>query len=212
MSSTLIADVLFTKTQQRVLGLLYGKPDCSFYTNEIMRYAEMGRGTISRELERLASSGLVSVTRQGNQLHYQANKDNPVYTDLLNIIRKTFAIVDVIKAALIPVNKQIELAFIFGSIAKGEDTIKSDVDLMLVSSSLSYADVMRVLSDAEDIIGRPINPSLYTAEQVKNKLDSENAFLSRVMEQPKIWIKGQDDDIRDIGKSGKNRKTKKRAS
>ena len=212
MASTSIADTLFTKTQQRVLGLLYGKPDSSFYTNEIMRYAGMGRGTISRELNRLSSSGLVSVTRQGNQLHYQANKDNPVYSDLLNLIRKTFAIVDVIKAALLPVNEQIELAFIYGSMAKGEDTIKSDVDLMLVSPSITYADVMRVLSDAEDTVGRPINPSIYTAEQVKNRLDDKNAFMSRVMEQPKIWVKGQDDDISNIGKSGKNRKTKKRTA
>ena len=207
MSSASIADTLFTKTQQRVLGLLYGKPDSSFYTNEIMRYAGMGRGTVSRELERLSSSGLVSVIRLGNQLHYQANKDNPVFSDLLNIIRKTFAIVDVIKAALLPVNEQIELAFIYGSIAKGEDTVKSDVDLMLVSSSLVYADVMRVLLDAEDIIGRPISPSIYTAEQIINKLNNENAFVSRVMDQPKLWVKGQDDDIRDIGKSGKDRKT-----
>ena len=133
-------------------------------------------------------------------------KESPVYTDLLNIIRKTFAIVDVIKAALLPVNEQFELAFIYGSIAKGEDTLKSDVDLMLVNSSLAYADVMRVLSDAEDIIGRPINPSIYSAEQVKNKLDNESAFVSRVMEQPKIWVKGHNDDFRDIGKSGKNRK------
>ena len=78
---------------------------------------------------------------------------------------------------------------------------------MLVSPSINYADAMRVLSDAEDTIGRPINPSIYTAEQVKNKLDNENAFMSRVMEQPKIWVKRQDDDISDIGKTGKNRKT-----
>ena len=79
MRATSIGDALFTKTQQRVLGLLYGQPDRSFFANEIMRQIDMGRGTVRRELGRLVDAGLLSVTRQGNQNHYQANPDNPVY-------------------------------------------------------------------------------------------------------------------------------------
>ena len=100
MQITSIGDALFTKTQQRVLGLLYGKPGKSFYTNEIMRWADMGRGTIQRELERLTAADLLSVTREGNQKHYQANRDNPVYTELLGIVRKTFGLEDVLWQAL----------------------------------------------------------------------------------------------------------------
>ena len=88
MQSTTIADALFTKTQQRVLSMLFGKPDTSFYTNEIVRRANMGRGTITRELEKLVSSGLLTVTRAGNQQHYQANNDCPVYKERLGIVRK----------------------------------------------------------------------------------------------------------------------------
>ncbi|MCK5640163.1 MAG: ArsR family transcriptional regulator, partial [Gammaproteobacteria bacterium] len=127
MSPSALGDALFTKTQQRVLGLLYGKPDKSFYTNEIVRWADMGRGTIRRELDRLVSAGLLVSSRIGNQLHYQANPDNSIYNELLAIVRKTFGIADVIRSALLTVDEQLDLAFIYGSVAKGEDTASSDI-------------------------------------------------------------------------------------
>lgn len=206
MSSTSIANALFTKSQQRVLGLLYGKPDKSFYTNEIVRWADMGRGTISRELDKLVAAGLLEVSRVGNQHHYKANSNNPVYSELKAIIRKTFGIADLIKAALVSIDVQIAWSFIYGSIAKGEDNASSDIDLLVVTESLAYADLMTVLSDAELSLGRPINPSIYTIEQIKEKLQDKSAFLSRVIKQPKIWVKGCDDDIRAIEQPGKNKK------
>ena len=195
MPATSIGDALFTKTQQRVLGLLYGKPEQSFYTNEIVRLADMGRGTIRRELERLVSAGLLVVTREGNQHHYKANPGNPVYQELLAIVRKTFGIVDVVHAELAPVYEQIDLAFIYGSIARGEATASSDIDLLVVSDSLVYADLMAVLADAEKSLGRPINPSIYTAEQIRNKLEQKNSFLTRLMEQPKLWVKVGENNV-----------------
>ena len=115
------------------------------------------------------------------------------------IVRKTFGIADVIQAELVPVNEQIDLAFIYGSVARGEDTASSDIDLLVVSDSLAYADLMAVLADAEKSLGRPINPSIYTAEQIRNKLKQKNSFLTRLMEQPKLWVKGVEDDIRESG-------------
>lgn len=205
MLETSIGDALFTKTQQRVLALLYGKPDQSFYTNEIVRWADMGRGTIRRELERLVSAGILIVTQQGNQTHYQANKQNPVFTELSGIVKKTFGIGSVIKDALKVVDDQVELAFIYGSIAKGEETARSDIDLLVASKSIAYAELMNLLDDAEQALGRPVNPSVYTLEQIKNKLEQNNPFLTKVMEQPKIWIKGSENDI---GKFIKNQKIK----
>ena len=195
MPSTTIGDALFTKTQQRVLSLLYGKPDKSFYTNEIVRRADMGRGTISRELARLVSAGVLVITRVGNQNHYRANPDTPVYNELLGIVRKTFGIADVIRAVLAPLDDQIDWAFVYGSIAKGEEAAHSDIDLLVATESLAYADLMKDLTQAEQLLDRPINPSIYTLEQIKNKLHDKNAFLSRVMEQPKLWVKGSKDDI-----------------
>jgi predicted nucleotidyltransferase len=104
--------------------------------------------------------------------------------------------------------EQIDLAFIYGSIAKGEDTASSDIDLLVITDSLSYTDIMRVLSGAEQSLGRPINPSIYTVGQIKEKLEQKNAFITRVMEQPKIWVKGDEDDIKELGKSGKSKTTK----
>ncbi len=94
MQTPSISDALFTKTQKKVLGLLFGRPERSFYTNEIMRWADMGRGTVSRELERLLSAGLLVVSKEGNQNHYQANRNSPVYSELVSIVKKTFGDTD----------------------------------------------------------------------------------------------------------------------
>jgi predicted nucleotidyltransferase len=195
MQSPSIADALFTKTQQRVLSLLFSKPDKSFYTNEIVRWANMGRGTITRELQKLVSSGLLTVSRTGNQQHYQANQANPIYTELLGIVRKTFGIADVIKQALQPFDEKISLAFVYGSIAKGTDAKDSDIDLMLVGEGLSYNDVIELLMPAEDSLQREINPTLYTPIEYQSRLEDGQSFLQRVTEQPKFMIKGVIDDI-----------------
>lgn len=208
---TTIADALFTKTQQRVLGLLYGKPDKSFYMTEIFRAAQMGRGTVRRELDRLEAAGLVEVRQAGNQRHYQANPENPIYDELLSIVRKTFGVADVIRAALQPVEDQIDAAFVYGSLAKGEETAASDIDLMVVAESLAYADLMSVLEDAERQLARPVNPTIYTRDQISSKLRDDNVFVKRVMEQPKLWIKGTVDVFREPGESGQDREAQKGA-
>lgn len=199
MNTTSIADALFTKTQQRVLATLFGKPDQSFYLNEIVRLANIGKGTVKRELERMTAAGLLTIKRIGNQNHYQANPDSSIYSELLGITRKTFGIADVIKAALLPLDAQIEQAFIYGSVAKEQDTASSDIDLMVISDTLPYATLMTALIEAEPTVGRPINPTIYTAQQIRDKLHGNNAFITRVLAQPKLWIKGSDDDI---GKTG----------
>lgn len=198
MSPTTLGDALFTKSQQRVLGLLYAKPDKSLYTNEIVRRANMGRGTIRRELDRLVSAGLLIVTHEGNQHHYKANPDNPIFHELLAIVRKTFGIADVICEALAAFDKKIELAFIYGSIAKGEDTASSDIDLLVVSESVAYSELMLVLSEVGESLGRVINPSIYSRSDIKKKIDKQNAFLTRILEQPKLWVKGSEDDIKEF--------------
>ena len=191
-----IGDALFTRTQQRVLGLLFGKPDKSFYTNEIMRWAAIGRGTVSRELERLVGAGLLTMTREGNQNHYQANENCPVYAELVSIVKKTFGIADEIRARLKPLDGNIELAFIYGSISKGTESAKSDIDLMLVGNALSYSDVMNLLLPSEELLQRTINPTIYEKAVFDKKIKEGNSFLTRVMKQPKILIKGVINDIR----------------
>jgi predicted nucleotidyltransferase len=202
MQSPAIGDVLFTKTQQKVLGLLYGRPNESFYLNEIVRLAGVGKGTVTRELERMEVSGLLTTKRVGNQIHFQANKDCPIYAELLGIVRKTFGVTDVLRTALTSIADQIELAFVYGSVAKAEDGPGSDIDLFLVGDELVYSEIMNLLAKAEKSLGRAINPSLYERSQIRKKLKDKNVFLRRILKQPKLWVKGSEDDIREIRKSG----------
>lgn len=204
-----LGDALFTTTQKKVLGLLYVQPDKSFYTKEIIRLTGMGVATIKRELDRMLAAGILSLTKIGNQHHYQANPECPIYFELLGIVKKTFGVTDVIKAALLPVMDQIDFAFVYGSMAKGEETSNSDVDVMIISSSLAFADVMALLPEAEKAISRPVNPGIYTLEQFNKKIKNKNAFVCRVMDQHKLWLKGSDDDIRAAGKPVKNKQSKK---
>lgn len=187
-SHSAIGDALFTKTQQRVLGLLYGKPEQTYYLNEIVRLAAIGKGSVNRELEKLRAAGLLTVSRQGNQNHYQANADSPIFNELTAIVQKTFGLVDVLVAALTPLLPKIETAFIYGSIAKGTEHAGSDIDLMLVADDASYSEVMELLVPAEQQLGRSINPTLYSTGEFSERKKSHQSFITRVMEQPKLWL------------------------
>jgi len=190
-----LGDALFTTTQQNVLGLLYAQPEKSFYTKEILRLTGMGVATIKRELDRMVAAGILSLTKIGNQHHYQANPDCPIHEELLSIVRKTFGIADVLRTALEPIRASIVYAFIYGSIAKAKEKAKSDIDLMMVGNDLSYAGVMDLLISVEEKLGRPINPTVYSLPDFKKKLTEKNSFLIRVMQREKISVMGSEDDI-----------------
>ncbi len=198
MQVTSIGNALFTRTQQKVLGLLFGKPDKSFYTNEIMRWVDMGRGTVSRELERLVSARILIVTKEGNQNHYQANDNSPVYKELVSIVKKSFGIADQIKERLEPLSHDIEFAFIYGSISKGTESKSSDIDLMLIGNALSYGSVMDMLMPLENSLQRTISPTIYEKDDFVAKLNEGNSFIRRVMDQKKIMLQGSENDIRGV--------------
>ena len=197
----LLGDALFTKTQQKVLGLLYGKPDQRFYTNEILRWADMGRGSVRRELESMVRAGVLVASREGNQNFYQANGNCPIFNELHNIVKKTFGVGDQLAFALQPLMGSVVLAFVYGSIAKGSEHQNSDVDLMLVGEGLHYGEVMELLAPVEEQLGRPINPMLYTQADFERRLDEGNSFLERVMEQPRLMTEGAIDDFRQLPQS-----------
>lgn len=196
MNAINASDVLFTKVQQRVMALLFGQPDRSFYGNEIVRTAGVGVGAAVRELDKLAVAGLVNVSRIGNQKHYQANPASPIFDELRSIILKTFGVGDVLRQTLMPIASNIQIAFIFGSIAKRQDTARSDIDLMVISDDLGYAELFPLLSEAEKSLGRPVNPTIYTQKEFAGKLASGSNFLERIMEQPKIFLIGSESDLR----------------
>jgi predicted nucleotidyltransferase len=187
-----MADALFPKVRQRVLAVLFSTPDRSFYTNEVIALAQSGAGAVQRELADLAAAGVLTVHRQGNQKHYQANAAAPVYAELRGLVLKTMGLADVLRAALAPLATHIEQAFVFGSIAKQQDTAASDVDLLIVSKDLGYGEALAALESASQTLGRTINPSLYTPVDFKARRQRDNAFITRVMKQPKIWLIGKE--------------------
>jgi len=189
-----IADALFTKVQQRVLAVLFGNPGRSFYANEVIALAGSGTGAVQRELTHLEAAGLVSVTRVGNQKHYQANAAAPVFEELRGLVLKTSGLADVLRAALAPLAAQISAAFVYGSVAKRQDTAKSDIDLMVVSDSLNYADLFAVLEEAANRLGRPVNPTVYSRQELDKRVRTNNAFIKRVLAQPKLWVIGEEHD------------------
>jgi len=140
-----LADALFSKVQQRVLGVLFGNPARTFYANEIIGLAHSGTGAVQRELARLEASGLVSVTRVGQQKHYRANADSPLFEELRGLALKTFGLTDILRAALDPIASDIRAAFGYGSIARVKDTAESDIDVLVISDHLAYADRFSVL-------------------------------------------------------------------
>jgi predicted nucleotidyltransferase len=187
-----IADALFTKVQQRVLAVLFGNPRRSFYANEVIGLAASGTGAVQRELARLEAAGLVTVTRVGKQKHFQANSTAPVFEELRGLVLKSSGLVDVLREVLAPLAAHIEAAFVFGSVAKGQDTAKSDIDLLVVSESLSYADLFSVLEEATQRLGRTVNPTVYSRRELNKRIRADNAFVKRVLAQPKIFVLGND--------------------
>ena len=182
-----IADALFTKTQQKLLGLLFTNPERSFYLREIFSRTQVGRGSITRELGKLTMSGLVVMSEQGNQNHYQANKHSPVFAELVAIAVKTFGVADVVRRALEPEFDQIEFAAVYGSIAKQTAHADSDIDLLVISDELTSVDLIKPLFIAEEELDRTINITHYTFDEFNQKKGS--SFLKRITEQPMLIVK-----------------------
>ena len=190
-----LADALFSGTQQRVLGLLFGQPERSFYATELINLAGVGSGAVQRELASLAQSGLVTVKPVGNQKHYQANPASPIYDELCGLVRKTVGLAEPLRAALAPLATQIKAAFVYGSVAKKEDTASSDIDLMLVSDTLTFSDTILALQAATESLGREVNPNIFTPQDFAKRLSEGGSFVSRVMAQPKVWLIGEEHDL-----------------
>ena len=190
-----IADALFTKVQQRVLGILFGQPERSFLSKEVIALANSGTGAVHRELKRLAGSGLIVVRSAGWEKHYQANRESPVFGELHTLVMKTVGLIGPLREALLPLEGRIEVAFVFGSQAAGTDTASSDVDLMIVSGDLLYAEAYAALAKAEETLARPINPTIVSSTEWRQRRNDRNHFLENVSTQPKLFVLGSEDDL-----------------
>ncbi|RYF62996.1 MAG: transcriptional regulator [Comamonadaceae bacterium] len=194
-TATSLADALFPRVRQRVLAVFFSTPDRSFYANEVIALAQSGTGAVQRELAGLSEAGLLTVRKQGNQKHYQANADAPVFAELRGLVLKTMGVADVLRTALAPLAGQIEQAFVYGSVARQQDTARSDVDLMVVSASLGYGELFGALEAATQTLGRTVNPTLYTPQDIAKRIEQDNAFVTRVLQQPTVWLIGKQEQL-----------------
>lgn len=195
LTPTALADALFTPVQQRVLGLLFGQPERRFQSAEIIRLAGSGTGAAHRVLERLARSGLLAVSYEGRQKYYQANAASPVFQELVGLMRKTVGLAGPLRAALEPLADRIEMAFVYGSVAGGEDRADSDIDLMILSDDLDYASVYEAVGIAEAQLGRRVNPSLMKPAEWRRKRKQTGSFVSRIHDRPRVIVLGSTDGL-----------------
>ena len=185
-----LADALFTSTQQRVLALLFGQPDRDFFVTEIIALAGSGRGAVQRELARLAGSGLAVVSRVGNRKYYRANRDSPLFDEIRGIVRKTVGVEESVRDAIKPLADSLALALLYGSIARRTDTAASDIDLLLVSDDLTLEAVYAALAPVEILLGRHVNPTIYTSGEFQRRRAVKAGFLTRVLKGRHIVLMG----------------------
>jgi predicted nucleotidyltransferase len=197
-----ISQVLFGQTRRAVLGLLYGRPEESFYLRQIVRESGAGIGPVQRELEKLVKAGLVNRSPQGHQVYFRANKESPVYDELQSLVSKTIGIIDVLRRALgkFVESHRLDLAIVYGSAATGKQNSTSDIDLLLVGS-VSLKEMLPILRQTQLRLGREINPTIYTWAEIREKLSKRSHFLSRVFERPRIVLFGNSNDLEKLAGS-----------
>jgi predicted nucleotidyltransferase len=194
-----LSSTLFPGYRRRVLGLLLLHPEESLHGREIARRTGLPPGTLTRELKRLADVGLLNCERRGNQLAYSANRQSPIFEELAGILRKTSGLADVVVEALEPLTDSIDVAFIFGSVARGTETQGSDVDLMVIGS-VDFGAVVDALHLAQQQLSRDINPKVFTPRDWRNRLEGRDPFLREVAVGKKLFLIGGENGLKELGR------------
>jgi predicted nucleotidyltransferase len=194
-----LSGALFSRVQSRVLGILFGRPDQEFQLTEIISRAGSGRGAVQRELGKLTEVGIVATAAYGNRKLYHANRGSPVFRELHQLVLKTVGLVDPLREALAPYRQSIASAFVYGSIAKGNDTAKSDIDVMIITDELTYSEVFSALQKADKELARPVSPSLMTSNDWARKVKAKSSFVTKILHQPKLFVFGNEDELRSLG-------------
>lgn len=188
------ASLLFGAYRRDALALLLLHPEESRHVREIARAIGKAPGTLLRELNALAAAGVLLRKPVGNQVHFQANPDCPIYEELRSILKKTVGVADVLREALAPLGAKVRAAFVYGSVARGDERARSDLDVMVVGEA-SFGDVVAALAPAQESLRREVNPNVYPALEFRKKLAARDPFLKRVLAGHKIFIVGGEDDL-----------------
>jgi predicted nucleotidyltransferase len=193
MSENPIIELFASKTLVRVLSVLLAAPDTWLYQQQIVRRAGGQLHPVQVALKKLEVAGLLSVRRDGRQAYYRAEERHPVFKELRSLFMKTFALADVLRDALNG-TVGIELAFVFGSVAAGEETAGSDVDLFVVGDVRRLA-LAPALGRAEEMLGRQVNAAVYTRGRLREAVHGDDHFVSGVLHGPMMWVIGDEDGL-----------------
>lgn len=189
----MLSDLLFGSQRRRLLAQLFLNPSTALHARELARRTGIQPGTLNRELHKLATAGLLVRNEVGNQVHYQADRTCPIFEDLANLLRKADGVAALIAEALSPL-AGIQIALIFGSIARGAETPYSDVDVLILGDTL-FADVVEALYPTQSRLGREINPVVYRLDDFREKLANGNTWAREVISKPKLFVAGNVDDF-----------------
>jgi predicted nucleotidyltransferase len=185
---------LFGRTRSVLLAMIYGHADQSFYLRQLVRAVGGGHGALQRELKHLTEMGLIVRRPQGNQVLYQANSQSPIFSEIKSLVTKTVGIHDVIRSALVPLVSGIQIAFVYGSVARQKERADSDVDLMVLGDE-SFREVVSALGPAQRTLGRDINPTVFGVDEFRSKLASGNHFLRSVMKEKRLFVLGTENEL-----------------
>jgi predicted nucleotidyltransferase len=185
---------LFGRTRSRLLATLYGHVDESFYLRQLVRAVGSGHGAVQRELKHLLEMGVVVRSTRGNQVLFRANADSPVFAELKSLIAKTVGVRDTIRSALAMLGSKVEVAFVYGSVARHEEQPNSDVDVAVLGEA-SFSQVVAALSVAQRTLGREINPTVFPPSEFRLKVADGNHFLKRVLSEKKLFVIGTQDEL-----------------
>ena len=193
--NTMIETLFGSKLRAKVIGWLFSHPDERYFVRQISNLLGEDSTNVSRELARLEESGILISTTEGKQRYYQVNNKHPVFNELKSIVTKTFGVTDVIRKSLETEADKIKVAFIFGSIARNTDDRASDIDVMIIGE-INFADVVSLLTPAEELLHREINAVVYSIAEYKKRIMEQHYFVIEVTTGEKIFLVGDDDELR----------------
>ena len=194
-----LSRTLFSKTRRAVLSLLYSHVDEAFYLRQIARAAGVGLGAVQRELKQLSDAGIIQRVVRGQQVYYQADPRCPVFAELKKLVVKTVGVGAALQAALVPLGDRINVAFIYGSIARSEERQNSDVDVLVVGK-VTFGEIVSSLKEAQKTIGREINPTVYPPAEFRSKLAAGHHFLNAVLKEPMLFLIGDKRELARLAK------------
>jgi len=191
-----LRDAVFTDSQAKVYLWIFGQPERSYHLSELRCLTGLGSASLQREINRLVVAGLANSALKGNQRQISANLQSPLFKELSDLTRKVMGAAALITEALRPIEQKIEVAFLYGSVAKQSDHAESDIDIMMIGSDLTIGEVLEQLLPAEEMLCRKVNPTCYTVGEFKKRLSDTDSFVNKVLSQPIIQLFGNMDDFR----------------